>query len=449
MPRFLVYLIYNLLFPFFLLLGLPGYIVKGVRRGGLRRNFVQRFGFLPREVRSIRGKTLWIHAVSVGEVLVAGKIIRALRELEPTRPIILSTTTTTGFKVAEKDLPVDENIHVIHNPVDLPGIVGSVVRQINPERVVLVESEIWPNLVMHLKRRGIPVLLANARLSPRSEVRYLQAKTFVAPVFSLIDRTGVPFEADVDRWTTLGIPRETISVFGSVKFDESESAVPVEKMEELTGWLADNGCDGDRPIFLAGSTHAGEELICARVYRRLKAKYPDLALVVVPRHAERAPDIEKDLQDLNLLPVFRTHPSHRAPSLDEDGEVIDPAGYDDYVYVSDTTGELRAWFYLAEVVFIGKSLAGRGGQNPVEPILAGRPVIVGPHMQNFREVVDDLIAKAGIISVENEVTLAIEVDNLLGSKTERELVAAAGKTAMEFHHGAAMRTAEWILEAES
>ncbi len=449
MVRSLVYLIYNLLLPVFLILSVPGYMVKGIKRGNLRRNFAQRFGQLPNSILQLPVKPLWVHAVSVGEVLVAAKIIRAILRKEPEKRIVLTTTTTTGYRVAEKELA--RQVIVIHNPVDLPMIVRKVVQKINPEKLILVESEVWPNLVKHLKSKGIPVLLANARLSPRSEGRYRKVAGIIRPIFQLINKTSVPFDSDVARWGAIGIRPDSITVTGSVKFDESVAASPDAKIKELTGWLKENDYTGG-PIFLAGSTHAGEEFICGEAWKALQIQHPDLTLVIVPRHAERAPEIKADLQKLGFSPIFRS-------ATTQQGTVTDPTGYSlglnrvqsrsqqgTIVYVSDTTGELRAWFHLATVVFIGKSLTGKGGQNPVEPILAGRPVIVGPNMQNFHEVVADLVEKKGITQIPDHESLEEAINIFLTDPAKGVAQAARGKAAMEAHHEAALRTAEWILE---
>ncbi len=430
MPRSLIYLIYNLLLPLLLVVGIPGYIRKGLKRGNLKRNFRQRFGTLPDSIGQLETQPIWFHAVSVGEVLVAAKIIRAVHLQSPDQPVVLTTTTTTGYAVAEKEL--SEHAIVIHNPVDLLPVVKSVVDQINPKKMVLVESEIWPNLVNHLKKRGIPVLLANARLSPRSERRYTKVKGLISPIFSLIDRAAVPYDTDIARWSALGIDADQISVMGSVKFDESVATEPTAQIEELAQWLESVGCARDRRIFLAGSTHAGEEAICGRVWKKLVKDHPDLALVIVPRHAERAVDFHTQLQAYDLAPIYRS------------GSIPAPDQPD--VYVADTTGELRAWFHLASVVFIGKSLTGHGCQNPVEPIQAGKPVIVGPNTQNFLEVVEDLVAKQGISQVPDEPALLKEINRLLNDRTAARQQAENGQKALESHYGAAVRTAEWILQ---
>ena len=445
MPRCFVFFVYNTLLPFLLLFGMPGYIVKGIKRGGLGNNFRQRFGRLPNSIRELSEKPLWIHAVSVGEVLVAAKIIRALRQAAPEKYIVLTTTTTTGYRVAKDELAPLAKVAVLHNPVDLPWVVRSVVRQINPEKLILVEAEVWPNLVNFLKRKGVPVLLANARLSPRSEQRYLKVANLIRPVFSLIERTSVPFQTDVARWTPLGIAEESITVLGSVKFDESVAENHDEKIAELASWLTETGCPGNRRIFLAGSTSPGEELICAEAWRELQSRHPDLVLVVVPRHAERAPEIEQELKAAGFDPIFRLK---RVQSAIEEGTVDDRRGYNEAktVWISDTTGEQRAWFHLAEVVFVGKSLRGKGGQNPVEPVLAGKPVIVGPNMQNFLEVIRDLVSREGICQINEASELAPALDEFLSDPEKGRQQAGRGISAMETHHGAALRTARWILE---
>ena len=434
MPASLVYLIYNLLLPLLLIFGLPGYIVKGIKRGNLRRNFAQRFGRLPESIQKLETQPFWIHAVSVGEVLVAAKIIKALREQAPQTPLVLTTTTTTGYNVAEKELGHDAGITVIHNPVDLPIVVRSVVKQINPAKLILVESEVWPNLVNYLTRLGVPVLLANARMSPRSESRYLKFRSLIAPVFGKLDRIAVPFDSDVTRWSGLGIDKQSITVTGSVKFDESVSEQSPAKIATLKSWLQENQCP-EGPVFLAGSTHAGEELVCTQAWQKLREEHPTLQLVIIPRHAERASDFESELIDVGVKPVFRAYQS--SVTTDTDTK--------DQIYISDTTGELRAWFHLADVVFIGKSLTGKGCQNPVEPILCGKPVIVGPNTQNFLEVVRDLLDKQGITQVQNAAELEQVIGEFLNDPESGEAQSARGKAALQQHHGSSIRTAEWIL----
>jgi len=443
MPKAIVYLIYNLLLPVVILLGFPSFIVKGIKRGGLARNFRQRFGFFTREIQDLFSRSdsnIWIHAVSVGEVFVALKIISAIHRARPDQQIVLSTTTTTGYRVADE--AALSNLIVIHNPIDFPWTVASVLKKIRPAKLVLVESEVWPNLVHAVRKRGIPVLLVNARLSPRSERRYLKFRAMIEPVFAHITQATVPFEVDVDRWSRLGIPAENIVVTGSVKFDESPADRPNQKIEELKKWLAETGFPESNRIFLAGSTHDGEEILTTRIWLNLRKKYPDLSLVIVPRHAERAPGIVSQLKELGADPLTRM-PSNRVESSTEQGSI------GDRVWISNTTGELRAWFHLSDVVMIGKSFTGKGGQNPVEPVLAGKPVIVGPNMQNFTDVIRDLETAEGITRAANGEELEEQVSYFLDNTETGRQQAERGIAAMERHLGSADRNARIILSADS
>lgn len=441
MPRPLVYLIYNLLLPVVLLVGLPSFLIKGLRRGGLARNFRQRLGFFSAETLArFRGKKpIWIHAVSVGEIFLALKLIEALKAADPARSIVLSTTTTTGYRVAvEKE---SETLTVIHNPVDLPWIAWWVLRRIDPSALVLIEAEVWPNLVGLAKRRGIPVLLANARLSPRSERRYAKVRAIIEPVFSLLDGVTVPFAEDVARWSALGIPEDRIEVTGSVKFDNAGHATSAEALQrELGEWLAATGMPATRRILVAGSTHDGEERLIASVARELRSEFEDLHLVIVPRHAERGGEIVHQLREDGFDPILRAAPDRVGPTTQE-GMADDVSRR---VWISNTTGELRAWFTHAEVVIIGKSFRGIGGQNPVEPILAGRPVIVGPHMENFAEVVDELRRCEGIRQLDDEGALRDSLCEILSDPAGGSAMAERGAATMAKHAGSADRNAEWI-----
>jgi 3-deoxy-D-manno-octulosonic-acid transferase len=440
MPRLLISLIYNLLLPVVLFLGLPAFLIKGIRRGGLARNFRQRLGYFSAETlaRFRDREPIWIHAVSVGEIFIALKLIEAIRAAASGQHIVLSTTTTTGYRVAvEKE---SDFLTVIHNPVDLPWITSRVIRLIRPSCMVLVEAEIWPNLVAQLKNRGTPVLLINARLSPRSEKRYLQFRPLIEPIFSLLDGATVPFEVDRDRWSRLGIRRENIVVTGSVKFDHiGDSRLVEQQCAELDQWLTETGMPDRRRILLGGSTHDGEELLIAQIAESLRSEVPDLKLVLVPRHAERGATIASQLEEAGFAPILRAGPE-RVSSDTQEGTV--PR---EKVWIANTTGELRSWFHLAEVVVIGKSFYGGGGQNPVEPILAGKPVVVGPRMENFADVVQDLLAVSGIVQVGEKPALGTAVAELFRDPGAALGMAGRGAAAMARHDGAAQRNAAYIL----
>lgn len=453
MPLRAVLFIYNLLLPIFLIVSFPSFIIKGIRRGGLARNFRQRFGFYKSEVieKLSRNGNFWIHAVSVGEILVAEKIISALLDREPDRNIVLTTTTTTGLKLADEKYVDSENVTVLHNPVDVPLVTWRAIKLIRPAKLILVEAEVWPNLCRQLQKRGIPIHLVNARLSPRSEKRYLKFGNMIRPVFGMVSHVCVPFEGDFDRWSSLGIDRKNITLTRSVKFDEDEATDrPDAKIEELRTWLRENGVADDQPILLGGSTHAGEEILLAKIWRNLQKTTPDLALVIVPRHAERAGEIQSELEAVSIPSVLQIN---RVGSSKQQGtfETSKPSNRVDSsnrpCLIANTTGELRAWFFLADAVVIGKSITGKGGQNPVEPVMAGRPTIVGPNMQNFSGVIADLVAAEGIIQLPASDADLLEkaIANVLSDPEKAADMAKRGQAAMEMHRGAAARTVDVIL----
>ncbi len=443
MPRALVYLIYNLLLPLVLLIGLPSFLIKGIRRGGLARNFKQRLGFFRRETLAKwqDSRPIWIHAVSVGEAFIAFKVIEELQALAPSQPIVLSTTTTTGFDLAvKKESPT---LTVIHNPVDLPLITARVIRKINPLKLVLVEAEIWPNLVRQLSGKAVPILLINARLSPRSEKRYLKFQKFIRPVFSLVNGATVPYKADQPRWAALGIPKNNITVTGSIKFDDLDvSGTNEAQKAELQKWLGRMGFPGNARVLLAGSTHPGEEKYIAEVAKELRSRVPDLALIIVPRHAERGEEIASELQASGFSPVLKNSTkSHLASAPSDTGDSMP-------VWIANTTGELRSWYQLAEIVVIGKSFLSRGGQNPVEPVLAGKATVVGPCMENFTDVINDLLAIEGIRQVQGRGELLSVLAELFTDAGAGKAMAARGIEAMGLHRGATKENATFILEFE-
>src|SRR5436309_3576407 len=290
--------IYNLFWPIGLLFFLPSYLRKMVRRGGYRKNFGQRFGMYNRElrVRLSNQRSTWLHAVSVGEVNVALKLASALRALEPDLHCVLSTTTTTGFAIANQNAPAW--MEVIYTPLDYWPIMRRAFAVFHPARILLIEAEVWPNLAAEARARRIPITLVNARLSPRSEKRFRLFRFFVAPTFRLLDLVCVQEPADVDRWQRLGVERSRIRYTGSIKYD------PVRRDDhehvQKAGVFDLNVSNPDQLVLFGGSTHRGEEEILARVFLKLRQKFPSLRLFIAPRHVERLREIREQLEALSL-----------------------------------------------------------------------------------------------------------------------------------------------------
>jgi 3-deoxy-D-manno-octulosonic-acid transferase len=422
----MIRLLYNLLFPLVLLLFLPRYVVKMLRRGNYRDKFGQRLGFYDAETRArLSPGATWLHAVSVGEVMIALKLALRMKEREPALRAALTTTTTTGFALAQKQAP--DWIEVLYTPLDFWPIMRRAFGVIQPTRIVLVEAEVWPNLIAIARRRKIPLALVNARLSPRSEGRFHKFSFFVRPFFRKLDLIAVQEAEDVARWQSLGAVPDRIHQVGSIKYDPENV---VSHPDAPRAALQTFGIDAHRPILLAGSTHQGEEEILGRIYLELRQEFPDLFLIIAPRHVERASEISARLRALGLQATRRSEPGVRAEAPD--------------CLLLDTTGELRDWYSIATIVFIGKSLSARGGQNPVEAIVASRPVIFGPQMQNFAALARGLVAAGGALQPNDPPALTNTLRNLLRHPAERERLVRQAGAVLDRHRGATERTARLL-----
>ena len=433
----MIRLIYNLFWPIGLLFFLPGYLAKMIRRGGYGEKFGQRLGIYDCElcVRLSKQKSTWLHAVSVGEVNVAFKLAKALQALEPDLHCVLTTTTTTGFALANKNAPAW--IEVMYTPLDYWPIMRRAFAAIRPTRIVLVEAEVWPNLVALAHERRIPTILVNARLSPRSERRFRRFRFFVAPTFRLLDLVCAQEPDDIDRWVAIGVARDRIRAVGSIKYDPNGRDQTSEAQENARTTSLSNA-DRQRPVLFAGSTHRGEEEILARIFLRLRQQFPSLRLFIAPRHVERLREIRAQLAALPLRAAVASEVVRQLPD-ESDADCI----------LLDTTGELQRWYGIATIVFIGKSLTAQGGQNPVEPIIAGKPVVFGPHMENFATLAKALVLKKGAIQVRDADSLEMTIAGLLRDGDARQRLLENARDVLSKHHGATARAAALIHELHS
>lgn len=425
----LLLVLYNIFFPAVLLILLPGAIWRMWKRGNYAHKFGQRFAWYSARTRSIlrrdRGRWIWIHAVSVGEVLIALKLIQQIQK-DHDVPVLLSTTTSTGFQLAH-DRRGAQRMEIIYHPVDFWLSAKVALRTIRPAALILVEAEVWPNLTYLARRKGTPVVLVNARLSARSERRYRAVRWLAARLFGQLDAVCLQDPADTARFVGLGVHPDRTRVTGSIKFDgEEEVRLDVSACRAVIqrcGWHSSD------PVLLAASTHPGEELAVARVFQKLKDLFPELRLIIVPRHVERSAKIAAELTAVGLVVARRNHLSNSSAAQ---------------VLLVDCTGELHQWTHLATVVFIGKSLLAQGGQNPAEAIAAGKPVVFGPHMQNFSALVDLVLSHEGACQIHDEADLAQKLQFLLSHRFEAEAMATRAIEALAPHRGATRRTWEAI-----
>ncbi len=404
MMRRLVLFLWCLFYPVVAIFAAPFWLLKMIRRDGWGSGLLERIGLYDQDAEFERTGGVYIHAVSVGEVLLALKLIARWRG-ETDDHFVLVPTTATGMAVARERAP--KGVRVVYAPLDLGFLVRRIMKRFAPRRVVMVESELWPNLIWQTHRLGIPLGLINARLSPRSGRRLSRMKRFVAPFLELLDHVGVPEEEDLFRWQAIGVKPEATALTGNVKFDPTGAATPKKRVEfsEMLDQF------GDGPVAMAVSTFAGEEAYLDSAFREA-----GFQSVIVPRHAERRGEVVRALGGKVILR----------------SQFVAPGGQESFVI--DSTGELRDWTAHADVVVIGKSFFEKGGQNPSEAILAGVPVIAGPHMANFEPLVGELRAAGGI----QIVTTREELISALKKTPEGQVEAA--RRVLEKHEGAMKRT---------
>ncbi|MGN0847773.1 MAG: 3-deoxy-D-manno-octulosonic acid transferase [Kiritimatiellia bacterium] len=430
-------MLYNLLFAVAYLAMLPSFLLRMKRRGGYRARMGDRFGRYPEEVLRALARSpapIWVHAVSVGEVQVAGQLMRALRAREPSVRFVFSTTSSTGWKTAEGELAKlagDGADVLIYNPLDFNGCVARALERVRPRAVILTETEIWPNFIRAVRRRGVPLYLVNARVSDRSAPRYRALRWFFGEVFRCFAKVYAQSDLDAARLVAAGADAAKVAVTGSFKFDVAHRNPAKER--ELAAWVR-RGADTLPPILLGGSTWPGEDEALLRVYAALVKRHPEVALVIAPRHFEKADAVEANIRRAGFDCIRRSRPGDAAPTRPP-------------VFLCDTTGEMMGLFGISTVAFVGKSLCAHGSQNMIEPCLCGTPTVVGPHTENFRPVMSDLLAAEAVVQVPDEASLAREVLRLFDDPAARVALGARATAAVERRCGVVGRCADELLEA--
>lgn len=426
---------YNVLFAIGFVLMLPRFLYRMWRRGGYRRHFAQRFAcYAPDERARLAGlRPVWVHAVSVGEIFVAIRLVNALRKADPELTFVITTTTSTGHKVAREKM--DPRDCLLYFPLDFPPISRRALRHIDPRALILTESELWPNIIRLAHARGVPVILNNGRISTSSFAGYRKVRVFFRRVLADMNLLLVQSQEDKDRLEVIGADPDTIRVMGSTKYDIDVG----DTVLALPDLLARAGIGPTDPVLLGGSTWPGEEAALVRIASELRDRHPDLKLILVPRHVERRAQIEAELTAAGVDFVRRS-------DLDEDRS-SETRRAD--VLLVDTTGELQALYACATVIFVGKSLTSQGGQNMIEPAAHGKCVIVGPHTENFPVVVSELLEAKGLIRVQDEESLKATVDEMLSDPDAREGYARRAEALVDAKRGASERSARLILECLS
>jgi 3-deoxy-D-manno-octulosonic-acid transferase len=425
---------YNILFVIFFWLSAPWYFLKMWRRGNWRAGFGERFGRFGPEFKAAPGErpTLWLHAVSVGEVGVCLQLIRALEPRLPAWQFAVSTTTSTGMGELRRRLPA--HIRRFYYPADFPGAVRRAMDTLRPRAIILVEAELWPNFLWQALDRGIPLFLVNARISERSLRGYRRFGFLFRPIFARFRGVGCQHPGDAERLVQLGFPAAAARVTGNMKFD---AAKPDGRPGlDAAGLLRQIGAKPNSLLLVAGSTHAGEEAVLAEMLPRLRGRFPELFLVLVPRHFERAGDVARELETRGVKFIRRTEITP--------GTAPPPGGVQ--CLLVNSTGELKYFYERASVVFVGKSLTAKGGQNPIEPAALGKAMVFGPNMQNFASVTQALLAGRGAVQVGTAPELEQALGRLLADPALRAELGAKALRVFQENLGATGRTVDMILE---
>ncbi len=392
---------------------------RGLRAPGYRQRWSERFGlFPPFDVK----ETIWIHAVSVGEVMATERLVKRLLEAHPELPVVMTTTTPTGSERVST-LFGDKVLHV-YAPYDLPFALRNFIRRTKPRLLVMMETEIWPNMLAVCGQKGIPTILANARLSEKSAYNYAKWPGFARMILGMIGQVAAQGKSDAERFIALGMPRDRISITGSVKFDSRPPASLLERSEVLRREWA------DRPVWVAASTQEGEDEQILDAHKIIQEAVPNALLVLVPRHPERFDKVFALCRREKFNCVRRSSGK--------------PCGGDAEVFLGDTMGELALFLAAADAAFVGGSLIKRGGQNVLEPASLGKPVAFGPHMYNFAAISELLLEKEAAQVVLGARDLAEVIRLWLVDASERARVGENGRRAVQENQGAVDRLFDLI-----
>ena len=392
---------------------------QGRQAPELRINWQQRLGFVPRA----SGTVVWVHAVSVGETIAAAPMVRRLLERNPDMTILMTAMTDTGLTQAMKMF--GNQVKYAYAPYDTPGSIRRFLNRANPGILVIMETEIWPNMIRQSRSRRVPVFLINARLSERSARGYERVKSLVAPIMRSISWVAAQAEKDAERFRRIGVAASKVSVTGSVKFDVDIPEAVRKISFQLRASLS------DRPVWIAGSTHEGEEAQILAAHRQILEAHPSALLIIVPRHPERF----ESVADTIIQQGFSLARRSRGDGL---------VGAE--VYLGDTMGELMMLYGASDAAFVGGSLIERGGHNPLEPAGWGIPVISGPNVFNFETIYQRLVDDRGVVIVSGANELFQHLSTLFDDVDERQASGQRALSVVNKNRGALDKVVDGIIE---
>ena len=413
-------LLYTLLLYLLIPVVLLRLLWRGLALSDYWRRWPERFGFVPRPDQSV---AVWVHAVSVGEALAAMPLIRALLEQHGTGRVLVTCTTPTGSARIHEALG-DQVLHY-YLPYDLPGACARFVDRLRPGQEVIMETELWPNLFAALSKRGIPLTICNARLSPNSFRGYSRVRGFATQTLARCHAVLAQSQADADRFIALGANPQRVHAVGNIKFDQAISAAQLQAGERLHRRL------GRRPCWIAASTHQGEDEAAIAAHQRLCEEHPDALLILVPRHPQRFDAVARLLDQHGLSYLRRSQ-------IDEGDQALPSAA----VLLGDSMGEMQMYLQMAQLAFVGGSLVPTGGHNVLEPAALAKPVLFGPHMFNFIAARDLLLAADAAQQVESGQALAAAVITSFAHPEHGAAMGARGQAEIQRNRGTLQRILE-------
>lgn len=414
---------FHLLFPLGLLLGLPLWLARRKRRLTLPA----RLGFQRIGLSRSGPRPLWMHALSIGEMLSAVTLVREMRQRLGKHPLVFSVSTLAAREIAEERLAGQAD-RIFYFPFDLIPCVTKVLEQVRPAALVVVETDIWPGFLNAVRRRGYPAFLVNGRLSPQSFRSFRRWNALFAPALNVFETVFPQSEGEADRYRTVGVEPQKIGAAGNLKFDAAAARPVAERLREIR--LECGVTQGER-AWLAGSTHPGEEEAVLWVHRQLRSESPGLRLILVPRHPHRGGEVQALCERAGLS--GRLYSTGSPPAQDQ-------------VMIVDVMGRLAELYEVAEAAFVGGSLVNKGGQNPIEPAAAGKPVLFGPDMTDFPDAAAELIEQGAAFQVQNREQLLERMRLLLSEPDSARHMGSRGRQWVESHRGTTVRVAGHILE---
>lgn len=425
-----MHVLYNILAILLVVLATPAFIMRLIREKGFGQRLAQSFGFLPIEdMRPVaEKKCIWLHAASVGEIVAASPIIKEIRRTFPDKPVLVSVVTATGYAMAKRIITDADSI--IFFPLDLPLISYGVVKRIRPSVFLMVETELWPNFLKAMAHFSIPVMMVNGRISDKSVERYRYLGSVLKGMLDTVDKFCMQSTIDAEYVIRLGADPERVVVTGNTKFDQNYTNVTSSEQSVLFEQM---GFKENFPVLVAGSTHKGEEEIVLTALKKIQEGFPNIKLVIAPRDIMRVDELISLASSFGFVALRRT-------------ELLRTHRDDHDIVLLDTIGELCKIYSVGTIVYVGGSLVAHGGHNILEPAAHGKPILVGPHMFNFKDTYALFSKREACMTVTDEATLTEKITYILDHEEIRLQMSRETLAIIEENGGAARNSMIYLRE---